>query len=123
MVLDFQAVILIPKSRWMKAIKAVNKKEANRHFTEKLFILIGKLQSFEHENTKGIVVPDKYKAKKAIVDPEWISPETLSKEDELLLIEMLDDIVGEEHVDQELEMFLNIINEDLEIALNYTKRD
>ena len=39
------------------------------------------------------------------------------------VLEMLDDIVGEEHVDQELEMFLNIFNEDLEIALNYTKRD
>ena len=45
-----------------------------------------------------------------------------SEEDEELLVNLFEDIVGEEHVDEDLESLLRISKDNLERALLYTKR-
>ena len=60
-VITFQKVVLAPKSKWKNAIEEVNNNEAKTHLKEKLFSLIGKLQSYDNRNTRQIEIPDKYK--------------------------------------------------------------
>ena len=126
LVIDFQKVVLAPKSKWIKAIKEVNINEDKRHLHDQLFRLIGKLQSYENENTKEILIPDEFKISKAIHDVNWFrndNHETFNEENKKILIEILEDLVGEEHVDGELERLLRIdgVNDNLEAALPYTK--
>jgi len=121
MVIDFQKVVLASKSKWMKAIEEVNNSDDKRHLRAQLFRLIGKLQSFGNENTKDICIPDEFKISKAPNDPDWVRPDTLNKEDELLIIDLLEDIVGEEYLDQELQEVLGALEKNLDSALLYTK--
>ena len=78
MVITFQKVVLAPKSKWIRAIKEVNTKEDKKHLQDKLFRLIGKLQSYENENTKGISLPDEFRSSKAIKEG-WTEPKSLNK--------------------------------------------
>ena len=122
MVIHFQHVVLVPKSRWMKAIKEVHTNEEMKHLSDKLYRLIGKLQSYENENTEDISIPEEFQSSKALNDTEWSSAETLSNKDEMLLIDLLENIVGEEHLSEDLQMLLRILDENLETALLYTKK-
>ena len=74
LVIDFQKVVLAPKSKWIKAIKEVNINEDKRHLHDQLFRLIGKLQSYENENTKEISLPDKFRFGKPMNDVDWTLP-------------------------------------------------
>ena len=127
LVITFQKVLLLPKSKWIRAIKEVNTKEDKKHLKDKLFLLIGKLQSYDNTNTTEISIPDEYKVPKVITDPwyHWPFPETLTKEDEELLVNLLHEIVDGEDVGEELLELLGIDKDkdkdQLEIALLYTK--
>ena len=54
MVIIFQNVVLVPKSRWLRAIKEVTTNEDMKYLSDELYWLIGKLQSYENENTEDI---------------------------------------------------------------------
>ena len=122
--MNFQKVVLAPKSKWIKAIKEVNDNKDKRHLHDRLCRLIGRLQSYDNENTKDISISDEFKVSKAMNDVAWTLPKTLSKGDEKLLVDMLEDLVGEEHFDEELEILLNISggSDNLDAALPYTKK-
>ena len=122
MVITFQKVILAPKTKWLRAIQEVKSKEEKSYLSDKLYRLIGKLQFYENDNTKDILIPEEFNVSKATNDEKWFTPETLSEEDEELLVNLLEDIVGEEHVDEDLESLLRISKDNLEQALLYTKR-
>ena len=124
-VINFQQVVLITKSKWTKLIKEANTKEDKRHLSKSIYRLIGKLQSYENKNTKDIPIPDEFKVSKAVEDQSWQKDnweQKFEKENELLLISMLEEIVGEEHCDEELLEHLGILDDNLETALGYTKR-
>ena len=121
MVIIFQNVVLVPKSRWLRAIKEVTTNEDMKYLSDELYRLIGKLQSYENENTKDISIPEEFKSSKALNDADWSSPETLSNKEEILLIDLLEDLVGEEHVSEDLQVLLRILDENLEAALLYAK--
>ena len=122
MVITFQKVILAPKTKWLRAIQEVKSKEEKSYLSDKLYRLIGKLQFYENDNTKDILIPEEFNVSKAAYGEKWMTPETLSEEDEELLVNLLEDIVGEEHVDEDLESLLRISKDNLERALLYTKR-
>ena len=114
-------MVLVPKSRWLRAIKEVTTNEDMKYLSDELYRLIGKLQSYENENTKDISIPEEFKSSKALNDADWSSPETLSNKEEILLIDLLEDLVGEEHVSEDLQVLLRILDENLEAALLYAK--
>ena len=123
LIILFQKVVLVPKSRWLKAIKEVSTKEEMQHLSDELYRLIGKLQSFEnHQNTEDISIPEEFKCSKAVNDANWFTPETLSNKDEKLLIDLLEKFVGEEYLSEDLQMLLRIEDDNVETALLYTKR-
>ena len=131
-VINFQHVVLITKSKWTKLIKEADTKEDKKHLSKSIFRLIGKLQSYENKNTKDIPIPDEFKVSKAVEDKSWLNnygyyeiqdnwEQKFEKENELLLISMLEEIVGEEHCDEELLEHLGILDDNLTAALVYTK--
>ena len=87
-----------------------------------MFKLIGKLQSFENENTKGILIPEEFNIEKAMKNPSWNKPSTLTKEHEELLVNFLKNIVSNDDVNQELQTLLKMtrIVDNLTTALKYT---
>ena len=122
LVKTFQDIVMIPTSRWIRAIEEVNAKENKRHLQGKLYRLIGKLQSYENKNTAGIVIPEEFKFTRNPNDSNFSLPdrETFSKEAEMILVEKLQNIVGDEEVDEELQVHLRLKVEKLKIALKYT---
>ena len=122
LVITFQNVVLVPRSKWIKAIEVVNTLDDKKHLKEKLFRLIGKLQSFENENTKGISIPEEFNVEKANKNPRWNKPSNLTKEHEELLVKFLKNIVANDDVNQELQTLLNMtrVVDNLKIALKYT---
>ena len=127
LVVTFQKVMLLPKSKWIRAIKEVNTKEDKKHLKDKLFLLIGKLQSYDNRNTIEVSIPEEYKVPKVCTDPwfHWPFPDTLTKEDEELLVNLLTEIVDDKYVGEELLELLGIDKDKrkdpLEIALFYCK--
>ena len=127
LVITFQKVVLLPKSKWIRAIEEVNANEDKKHLKDKLFLLIGKLQSYDNSNTAEISIPEEYKLPKVVTDPwyHWPFPDTLTKEDEELLVNLLHKIVDGEDVGEELLELLKIDKDKekdpLEIALLYAK--
>ena len=123
MVITFQKIVLIPKSKWIRAIKEVQTNKSKEHLSDKLYRLIGKLKSHGNENTKDISIPDQFIISNIVPDDDWITPETLTSEDELVLIDMLMNIVADEDVGEELLELLCISDsmDNVEVALLYTK--
>ena len=122
LVVTFQNVVLVPKSTWQKAIQEVNL-GSKMHLKERLFSLIGKLQSYDNRNTREIEIPDEYKVSKAVDYEDWRCPKPLIKEDEELLVNLLMDFVADEDVGEDLLELLKIdkFADTLETALLYTK--
>ena len=128
-VLIYQQIVLTTNAKWNRAIREVNSNERKEHLKDKLYRLIGKLKAndrypdsplWENNFTK-LVIPDEYKV--TIKEKKgWSRPETLSKEDELILIELLDELLGE--YDEEFLELLGLENflEKLETAAIYNKR-
>ena len=96
-VVTFQRVALIPRSNWLKAISEVERNEEKKYLRDKLFKLIGKLQAYNHENTKSFSVPEEFKSGcLATTKDPWVwypMPEKFSIQDRIDLIKLLRDII------------------------------
>ena len=126
-VITFQNFALVPKSYWLSALEKM-KNEGKNDLKEKLYRLIGKLQAYSHENTGDVEIPEQFKSTcKATEDHPYAwtpIPDTFTDEDETLLLNLLNDIIGNEVLDDELNKILRVTN-DYEVllkALKYTKR-
>ena len=133
-VITFQQVILIPKSRWLSIVEKV-KNDSEADYKERLFKMIGKLNAYGYENTKEIHVPEEYKSRSKISESvkkniTWYnslgwSKGYLKKEDEDILEDLVLDIVGDKKLitDEKFQDFLRIRKnmENLKYACAYTK--
>lgn len=95
-ILEFQVILLVPKSSWLSAIDRVNSESNLEDDKERIFKMIGKLQAYRHEETKDIDIPKEYRSGcKATDDKPWkwhSRPDSFSKEDEKLFVELIIDI-------------------------------
>ena len=80
------------------------------------------MKSYGNKNTLDIVIPEEFKFTRNSDDRDFILPEreTLSKEAETILVEKLQSIVGDEDVDEELQVHLRLKVKKLKEALKYT---
>ena len=141
--ITFQQIALVPRSRWKLAIEKAKKDPLKKKYEEKIYKIIGKLKSYNHELTTRITIPENYKSnckgtnecpmKKGELIPggqgskkegkKEIHLYKLSKEEEKLLISLIDDIIGcvDDFKDGVLIDLLQInkIMKNLEIALKY----
>ena len=134
MVITFQQLILIPKSKWLSIIDKV-KNESKTDFQERIFKMIGRLQEYGNENTKKIDIPAEYKSKIKLSDTvkkkiEWYnslgwSKGYLKKEDEEIFEDLVLDIIGDKKLitDEKFQDLLRIKKnlENLKYACMYTK--
>ena len=130
-VISLQKVILIPETDWINAVKIVEEDPSKEYLKDNLFRLIGKLQAYQHENTKNILIPDKY-ATSSIQSTRWKhNPKNnfpiFTKEDEKQTVTIIEDILGEDLciLDNDLISLLKITKEmeNLFVALIYTTYD
>ena len=133
-VLTYQQIVLTTNAKWNRAIREVNSVESKKHLKDQLYKLIGKLQANDRypdsplwkNNFTNLVIPEEYKV--TIKEKEgWSRPETLSKENELELEKLLDELFGENDENDEYEFlellgFSNFLKK-LDTALIYTKFD
>ena len=130
-VISLQKVVLIPESDWILATEVIAERSGKEDLKDKLFRLIGKLQAYDHENTKNISVPDKYKSV-CIASTRWqhypcFNNNIFTKEDEKMVIKFMEDILGNdlELFNTELQELLKMKEEMENIctALAYTTYD
>ena len=99
-VLEFQLILLLPKSSWLSAIERVTSESNLEDNKERLFKMIGKLQAYRHQETKEIDIPKEYRSGcKAADDKPWhehLRPKSFSEEDERLLYRLITYIIDEE---------------------------
>ena len=87
--ITFQQLLLVPHSRWLSAIDKV--KESYRNI---LFRMIGQLNSYQHESTEGLTIPDEFKLK---CKENKETDEALKARDrDDLLIDWIDEVIGTE---------------------------
>ena len=126
-VITFHNFALVPKSHWLKALEQV-KGEEKQNLKAKLLRLIGKFQAYNHENTEDLEIPEEYRSTcKAVEDKLYVGapfPDTFTNEDEILLIHLLHDIIGNEALDDDMHKILQVTQdyEGLLKALRYTKK-
>ena len=144
-VITFQQIALVPRSRWKLAIEKVKRDPLKKKYQDKIFKIMGKLNSYRHQLTIDIIIPkdyeskckgtDEYPMKKGELIPgsqgskkegkKEIFLYKLSKEEETLLILLIDDIIGnvDDFKDSVLADLLQInkIMKNLEIALKYVR--
>ena len=99
-VLEFQLILLLPKSSWLSAIERVTSESNLEDNKERLFKMIGKLQEYRHQETKEIDIPKEYRSGcKAADDKPWhehLRPKSFTEEDERLLYRLITYIIDEE---------------------------
>ena len=89
--ITFHEVALVPRSIWLKALGMVSCDEEKLELKEKLFRLIGKLQAYNHSNTKDIPIPKEFKSRCKGKDEHEIPwtwadlPNDFSAQDQVLL--------------------------------------
>ena len=119
-VIVFENVVRIPSEDWVNAVKAVE--QGNKDDTKKkLFTIIGCLQANDHENTKELKIPINFKSTcKQSEATRWTQRREynkyggvkylFTKEDEILLISYIENILGEDLnlIDEEIQEFLKI---------------
>ena len=141
-VITFQQIALVPRSRWRLAITKAKKDPLKKKYEDKIYKMIGKLNSYKHELTTNIIIPENYEStckgtnecpmkkgefipghQESKMDKKGRKLRKLSKEEEKLLISLIDDIIGSEDdfKDGVLGDLLQInkILKNLEIALKY----
>ena len=123
-IIEFQKVVLVPKRRWLKALKDISSKTDKTGLRNTLFRLIGKLQSYKNQNTEDIQIPKDYQVNCTAKDICGDSKDLSDEEEDLQLVEFLKDILGyhDEYRD-ELQELIGIENDmdNLEVAMTYTK--
>ena len=80
------------------------------------------MKSYGNKNTLDIVIPEEFKFTRNPDCTDFSLPEreTFTKEAEMILIEKLQSIVGDEDVDEEIQVHLKLKVEKLKEALKYT---
>ena len=99
-VISIQTVVSIPKSKWLSAIDTLEIDQEKVELKDKLYKLIGKLQAGEDENTVGISIPKRYQSNTGEI-LQWdqkkaFQENKLTRKDELMLIDLVSDILGDE---------------------------
>ena len=141
-VITFQQIALVPRSRWRLAIEKAKKDPLKKKYEDQIYKMIGKLNSYNHALTTNIVIPENYESnckgtnecpmkKGELIPGDQESKKDkkgktiwkLSKDEETLLISLIDDIIGSEDdfkdgVLRDL-LQINKIMKNLEIALKY----
>lgn len=127
-VLSMKIIVLIPNSKWISAIKTLEKHEQNETLKEKLFVLIGKLQAGANANTMGIQLPEKY-ASNALINQRYsykqaFQTDKFNREEEIMLTDLIAEVLGNEEglLNKEFQDLLSISDdiENLLDALTYT---
>ena len=142
-IMTFQQIALVSRFRWKIAIKKAKDDPSKLNYLDTIYRVIGKLNSYNHTQTKDITIPENYESKCKATDEcpmkyremipgsqGWkkegkkrISIYRLSKEEETTLISLIDDIIGneEDFQDEYLGGLLKIhrIMKNVQIALNY----
>ena len=129
--MSLQKVILIPETDQVNAAKIVEENPGKEYLKDRLFKLIGKLQAYQHENTKNILIPEQYSTS-CIQSMRWKhNPKNnypiFTKEDEEKAVTIIEDILGEDLciLDNDMIALLKITKEmeNLYVALIYTTYD
>ena len=125
-VTQYQKICLVPKSRWLRTLEQLKSCEDKKHLLNKLYRLIGKLQSYNYENTEDIPIPEEFKFSCTAKDEStWENSKSNSdEENDQLLISLIEDILGDQDdIAEQLSDLLGLINdmEKVEVALLYTK--
>ena len=125
MVIKFQKIVQIPKSRWIRVVEKVESKSENDKMKDKLFTLIGKLKSYENPCTRNVSIPDEFKSQRSFHTRFRTIPaandSSLPKEMELHLCGLIEDILGEDI--EELYDLLRLTDmKNVKIACSYAKK-
>ena len=92
--ITFQQVLLVPKSRWLQAIGKVAKETSKERYKSILFKMIGKLNSYQHDCTNELTIPEEFKSK---LKENPVTDEDIKARDENeILIEWIDEVIGVE---------------------------
>lgn len=142
-VMTFQQLALVSRFRWKIAIKKAKDDPSKLNYLDKMHRVIGKLNSYNHTQTKNITIPENYEPNCKATDEcpmkylemipgsqGWkkigkrrIDTHKFSKEQETTLISFIDDIIGneEDFQDEYLGGLLKIhrIMKNIQIALNF----
>ena len=126
-VMSLHTLILIPKSKWQRAVEILEASEEDIELKEKVFHLIGKLQAGGNTNTKDISVPSNYQSK--ISEVNWdakiaFKTDKLTKEEEILLTDLVAEVLGKEEglLNRKLQALLDITDviDNLNDAMMFT---
>ena len=131
-VMTLRNVVLISESDWDIAINAVEEISDKENLKDKLFTLIGKLQAYDNDNTKNVLVPEKYKSR-CIESTVWKenyncwANNIFIKEDQMKTLTFIEDILGNNLclIDNEVQDLLKIREDmdNLNFVLGYAKHD
>ena len=138
MVVTFQKIVLVPSSRWIRAVDKVESNSENNLLKVKLYTLIGKLKALQNVSTKAVIIPEEYKLEWGF----WRSAEyfksypkhqrmeyyrfyekhqSLTKEMELYLCKVIDNIIGEDIEDLYDILSMTKDMKNLRIACSYAQ--
>ena len=130
-VITLQTVVLIPESRWLDAIKAVETDSDMKVFRERLYRLIGRLKAYETENTQNLKIDETYTTRPKFVDEEsWkirqsdSTSEVTKKEERVLLLE-IEGLLKDDILDTRFQDLLGITEkmDNLFVALAFASHD
>ena len=121
MVIKFQKVVQVPKSRWIRVVEKMKCNSESHHLKEKLFTLIGNLKAYGNICTRDVPIPDEFKFQRSFWSRYSIPRNSsLPKEVESYLCKLIEDILGEDFED--LYDLLRLTDmKNLKIACSYAK--
>jgi len=122
MVIKFQKVVQVPKSRWIRVVEKIKCNSESHHLKEKLFTLIGNLKAYGNICTRDVPIPDEFKFQRSFCSryKEYPRNSSLPKEVESHLCILIEDILGEDIED--LYDLLRLTDmKNLKIACSYAK--
>ena len=100
MVIKFQKVVQVPKSRWIRVVEKIKCNSEIHHLKEKLFTLIGNLKAYGNICTRDVPIPDEFKFQRSFCSRYNSIPmnemKSLPKEVESHLCILIEDILGED---------------------------
>ena len=123
MVITFQKIVLVPKSRWTKVVEKVKMNTEMQNWKDKLYSLIGRLMAYKYQSTSDVIIPDEYKVERRVIKRRFETVSSLlpfSVENVLHLCALIRYVLGEDIAD--LFNILKISEKDmknLRIACSY----
>ena len=80
MVITFQKIVLVPRSRWIRAVEKVESNSENNLLKVKLYTLIGKLNALEHFRPEAVTIPEEFKFERGFYEKGARSVPRMSRE-------------------------------------------